>query len=107
MKRAERVHLGVRPRVVDGGARDQSGRTIARPAIDVDDRRSFPGEKRQDASLNRFGDRPDRFGVVVRGHAHQDVDLTDIDELAKKIVRENTFFRYFDLCHETSFPTPR
>ena len=36
----------------------------------------------------RFDDRADGLGVVVSGHAHQDVHFADIDELAEKIIRQ-------------------
>jgi hypothetical protein len=37
------------------------------------------------------------FGIIVGGQADEDVDLADIDELAKEIVCEEAFFCQFPL----------
>jgi hypothetical protein len=74
--------------VVDRDARDQFGSAITRPSIDIDDHGSLSGKPAQDAALNGVDDRPDSFGVIVSGQAHEDVYFANVDQLAKKIIRE-------------------
>src|SRR5882762_3262082 len=82
------MYLGRRAHLVNRDARDQFGSSVARSSIGVDDDRSLPGKLVQDAALNLFNDRPNRFGIVVSRQAHKDIHFADVDQLTKKIIRK-------------------
>src|ERR1019366_4168868 len=94
---AERIQIGGWACVVDRNAPDQIGSAVTRPPIDINDRGSLPGKPAQDAALNGMDDRPDSFGVIVSGQAHQDVYFADVHQLAKKIICKKALLCQFHL----------
>src|SRR5215471_19268948 len=67
-----------------------------RSTISVDDGSSLTREALEKACLNGSEQRLDRFGIVVGGQSHHDVDLAHVDELAKKIIRQKRLFSQFN-----------
>jgi hypothetical protein len=57
-----------------------------RSTVSIDDDGPLPGKTLENAPLNRLQDQLDALGVVMSRQAYEDVDLTYVDELAKKII---------------------
>src|SRR5207245_11343577 len=76
----------------DGSGANQSLAAIARATVRVDDDGALTGKVFQQTGTDRLHDLTDRLRVVVRRHADENVDLTDVNQFTKKIIRENGFF---------------
>ena len=77
--------------VVDGSAADQIRSLIARATVGVDDDRAFAGKIFQQAGTDGLHHLTDGGGIVVGRHTDKNVRLTDVNQLAKKLIRKNAF----------------
>jgi hypothetical protein len=68
-----------------------------RSAIGINDYSSFAGKALKNACLNGADDGLNGFGIIMGPQAYQDVHFAYIDELAKKIIRQERLFRQFNL----------
>src|SRR5713226_7216904 len=75
--------------VVDGSAPDQVRRLISRAPVRINDYGAFPGKILEQAGTNSLHHLTDGGGIVVGGHTYKNVRLTDVDQLAKKLIRKN------------------
>src|SRR2546425_3993489 len=91
------MQVGSMAHVINGGSGNQIRSPILRSAIGIDNNRALSRETLHNAGSDRLDYRPYSFGVVVSGQAHQDVYLAYVDQLAKKIIRENTFLGQLEL----------
>ena len=92
MQSAESIDVRGMLQIADGSGANQFLAAIARAPVRVDDDGALPGEVFQQTGTDRLHDLTDRLRVVVRRHADEDVDLTDVNQFTKKIIRENGFF---------------
>lgn len=83
--------------IVDRCPHNQIWSSILRSAIGVNNDRSFSRKTFEDSSLYRLDDGFDGLRIVVRGQADENVDLTDIDELAKELICQKLLVRQFIL----------
>src|SRR5579864_1341702 len=105
MKRAERKPVEITlARIVDRSVDDEFWSAVTRPCVRIDDRRPVAREPVKDAALNSRDDRPNRPRIVVCRESDQDIDFTNADELADKIVREEAVFGHLDICAKHSGP---
>ena len=88
---AQGVQVGGVLQIVDRSSADQVRSLIARAAIGVHDYRAFPGKILQQAGTDGLHHLTDGGGIVVGGHTYKNVRLTDVDQLAKKLIRKNAF----------------
>jgi hypothetical protein len=65
---------------------------VCGPTVHIQDDRSFSNEVLTQALLDSEQHLPQLRRVIVGGDAHDQVDFADAHQLAKKIVREKTFF---------------
>ncbi len=92
MQSAESIDVRGMLQIADGSGANQFLAAIARATVRVDDDGALPGEVFQQTGTDRLHDLTDRLRVVVRRHPDKNVDLTDVDQFTKKIIRENGFF---------------
>ena len=78
--------------IADGSGANQFLAAIARAPIRINDDCPQPGEVFQQTGTDRLHDLTHRLRVVVGRNTDEDVDLADVNQLTKKIIRENGFF---------------
>ena len=93
----KRINFGRAPHVIDGGTDYQFRSPVLRSAIGINDYGSFAGKALENSCLNGPDDGLNGLGIVMGRQADQDVDFADVDELAKKIIRQERLFRQFNL----------
>src|SRR6266851_1776386 len=91
------MQVGSMAHVINGRSGNQIRSPILRSPIGIDNHRALSWETLHNAGSDRLDYRPHSSGVVVSGQAHQDVYLAYVDQLAKKIIRENTFLGQLEL----------
>ena len=77
--------------IVDRSSADQIRGLVSRAAIGIHNDRAFAGKILQQAGADGLHHLTDGGGIVVGGHSYKHVSLTDIDQLAKKLIRQNAF----------------
>ena len=77
--------------VVDGSAPDQFRRLISRAPVRIHDHGALTREIFEQAGTNGLHHLTDGGGVVVGGHTYKNVRFTDVNQLAKKLIRKNAF----------------
>src|SRR5207248_8734707 len=92
MQSAESIDVRGMLQIADGSGANQFLAAIARATVRVDDDGALPGEVFQQTGTDRLHDLTYRLRVVVRRHADENVDLTDVNQFTKKIIRQNGFF---------------
>ena len=78
---------------------------VLRPTIGIYDYNSFTGKAFENACLNGLKNGLDGLGMIVCRQANQNVYLAHINELAKKIIWQQSLFRQFGPSKRTvDFP---
>src|SRR5260370_41400422 len=65
---------------------------VGGPTVYVQDDRSFANEIRTESLFDAVQRLPECRRVIAGRYTHEQIDLADAHQLAKKIVREKTFF---------------
>src|SRR5439155_16018437 len=92
MQSAQSIDVRGMLQIADGSGANQFLAAIARAPVRIYDDGPLPGKVFQQTGTDRLHDLTDRLRVVVRWHAGEDVDLSDVNQFTKKIIRENGFF---------------
>src|SRR3954453_11763491 len=79
-------------KVADRGGTHEVLGGIARSTVDVDDDGPLTRKVLQQPGADRLHHLSDRPGVVVGRDADEDIDLANVHQFAKKIIRKNGFF---------------
>src|SRR5947199_9700468 len=93
MQSAESIDVRGMLQIADGSGANQFLAAIARATVRVDDDGALPGEVFQQTGTDRLHDLTDRLRVVVRRHADENVDLTDLNQFTRQNSLQNRFLQ--------------
>jgi hypothetical protein len=96
--------------VADGSGAYQFLSGVLRASVGIENDGAVPGKILQETGSDGLRHLADCRGVVVGRHPNEDVHFSDVDQLAKKIIRENASFDQtnppFDVARPDA-PSPR